>query len=286
MKLRLVGTLPFVLFLCLAMPVLGHYPDATIYSWWAIRTPTIDGAISSGEWTDARGVSLEWTDTAGACVSPTSVCAFFKNDADYLYILYDIDVAPYDNGNGFFARISFDIGHDAVRTAEAENDFVLEYTAAEPETPHVVLLFAYDTAEYYEVTAEQYSSGESYSFGWVAVGLGSSPRDSRIHPIVEWRIPLILLGASPGDTLGLAIAGSNTHGVAVFEGEAGESAEWFYAEWPDIWSGGESRPLDQYGDLVLAPFGLVIPECWLGTILSVVGCFAAFGVFYLKHRHP
>ena len=113
-------------------------------------------------------------------------------------------------------------------------------------------------------------------------GFGTSPNAAANHRIYEFQIPLTLLGASPGDTIGLSSwpdsipydAATNRHNI-----------------WPP---GAELEDLGTWGDLVLASppaspppvggeaypvnkIGLMAP--WLALAVVIVG-----GLYLVRRR--
>jgi len=82
------------------------YTGDLISSGWASVTPTIDGVIGAGEWDDA------WTDTT--TILGTTLTAYAKNDATYLYFAGEGDPTP-DIARDLM--VFFDNGHNQVLDA-------------------------------------------------------------------------------------------------------------------------------------------------------------------------
>ena len=102
------------------MPVQAHYPGAVIQSQWAYKIPAIDGTWGPGEWSDAAVVDLLAADPA----NELEAYAYFKNNADYLYICVDVpDDTTADSGDA--SGVSFDTGHDGVYTAGHDDTFFI-----------------------------------------------------------------------------------------------------------------------------------------------------------------
>ena len=209
-----------------------HYPGAVIYSNWATITPTIDGAFGPNEWSDATVVDLLEADPA----NELEAYAYFKNDANYLYIGIDV---PDDTTEDFedASTISFDTGHDAIYTHGHDDIFCIEYETAY----HVVWD---DTIDDYDLCCDPFDptlplhSGLAGSWGY-----GPSPNSGTNHRIYEYRIPLALILASPGDTIGFGMDG--VWWMGIYDGDTELGDQWPFLRWDPIF-------IDEYGDLILA----------------------------------
>jgi hypothetical protein len=217
------------------MPVQAHYPGAVIQSQWADKIPTIDGIFGPSEWSDAAVVDLLAADPA----NELEAYAYFKNNADYLYICVDVPddttIDPSD-ASGF----SFDTGHDGVYTAGHDDTFFIMQGA----TRH----FVSNGTDDYTVHCVPFNTTLPLHTGLAGnFGLGPSPNSGAVHRIYEYRIPLALLLASPGDTLGFGMDGSVYWGI--YDEETGLGDQWPFFR-------GEPIYIDEYGDLILATSAL------------------------------
>jgi len=215
--------------------------DRSIKSAWNTLAPTIDGAIGVGEWDEATEISPIWQNFIGY-TRPAGVYARFKNDASYLYVLYEVDVVSYYST---IAWMTFDTNNDHAYTAGEEQDFAVvklfETTGAVTSVHRVSV----DSAGTFAIDCSPFDTARPNHAG-LAVGIaaGSSSRDARAHPIIEWRIPLALLGVTPGQTMGFAMSGPDRDGIAY--------GEYLNVQWPEYRSIGGPRPIADYGHLVLA----------------------------------
>ncbi len=92
----------------------------SIDSAWAGTAPTVDGALSSGEWASATAVDLSTADTMNTVYGTLLV----MNDATNLYIAYDAFGDTHeDSSDG--SSIGFDTANDGLRTNGHEDSFQL-----------------------------------------------------------------------------------------------------------------------------------------------------------------
>ncbi len=219
------------------MPVQAHYPGAVIQSQWATKIPTIDGIFGPDEWSDAAMVDLLAADPA----NQLEAYAYFKNNADYLYICVDVPgdtTADFEDASG----VSFDTGHDGVYTAGHDDTFFIEYNTTE----HFV---SNGTAEYI-IHCSPFDTALPLHSGLAGDwGFGSSPNSGVAHRIYEYCIPLALLLASPGDTLGFGMDG--TEWMGIYDESTDRGDQWPFLRWEPIF-------IDEYGDLILAT-GTALP---------------------------
>jgi hypothetical protein len=92
-----------LLFLCfIIVPLTSADLETPVNSRWAYTTPTIDGTISVGEWTDAtvRDFSLEMRKSGGS-LNQTLLAKFYvKNDLTNIYAAVQVFNEDYDAQNG------------------------------------------------------------------------------------------------------------------------------------------------------------------------------------------
>ena len=110
----------FILCISILMPVCAHLePD--VDSFWATGTPTIDGILASGEWTDAatRVFAMEMRSRTDGSLNRTLDAKFYvKNNWNSLYFAVEIFNDDYEaqdgqsNYNGLYAF--FEENHDGV----------------------------------------------------------------------------------------------------------------------------------------------------------------------------
>jgi len=200
----------------------------------ALTTPVIDGTIADGEWNDSAVVDL--TNVYG---SGLPAFLYVKNDQTTLYVAYDaigdIMIDQYD-----VAAIGFDTGRDRKASNQHEDQFVqggwVPFNQA-----HFVYDASFGTWRLLDSPYDQSLPNEAgLESAW---SFGTSPLSGTRHRMYEFAVPLALLGARAGDTLGFAGGGQIAPG-------AYDDFELRWSDWPE-WTFGP-QPLYAYGDLVLA----------------------------------
>jgi hypothetical protein len=206
-----------------------------INSPYARTTPVIDGAIASGEWTNAHTENL-------ATVPGNQVPAFLHvmNDATFLYIAYDAVGDRTDDANDT-AAVGFDTGNDGMKTFGQEDEF-LQGGLAPGHQAH----YTFAGGDTWTIHDSPFNPDLPNQTGLAgAWGFGPSPADSSPHRTYEFRLPLTLLLANPGDTLGFFAGSHAPIPGGVFDANA---TDW--SSWP-VWNF-VPIPLAAYGDVVLA----------------------------------
>jgi hypothetical protein len=194
------------------------------------NAPTIDGVFDDAEWI---GPEL-----SGRFPIPINV--YFSNDNTFLYVCVDAadetdgDYTPDENDH---CLLMFDTNHDEVISAGHEDLFHISANGfnwhSVPESDGIAYWI-------------RHCDFDAHTGLEGAVGFGTSPNSPINHRIYEFQIPLSLLGASPGDTIGFA---------SPIEPE---SMPYDYSRpigfqhniWPP---GATAGNLSTWGDLVLAP---------------------------------
>jgi hypothetical protein len=205
-------------------------PPPPIESGWEYgAAPTIDGIFSHAEWT---GPEL-----AIGFPIPTNV--YFTNDDSFLYVCVD---AADETGGDFtqdendHCLLLFDTNHDETMSIGHEDLFMIYGNG---NKNHRVA--GSETSAYWvwhcDFGAHPGLEGE--------VGFGASPNSPIDHRIYEFQIPLSLLGASPGDTIGLA---SPTEPMSI-PFDYSQPAGFRHNIWP---FGATASNMSTWGDLVLA----------------------------------
>jgi hypothetical protein len=251
-KVIFKAAIVMAVFLAMCVPASARpppTPQAPISSDWATVAPSIDGDFSDGEWENAQLL----------IPSPIHTYVYFMNDNENLYIC--VDAANGDGGD--YTEDAFDYC-----------DMVFDTDPHEVWTPGHEDIFAINGTGYGE-----HLVARNTSYSWIrhcyftdpglegAAGFGTSPNaPSQDHRIYEFKIPLSLLTASPGDTLGFA---SPPIGSIPHDSSAGESNFWP----PGVNIG----DLATWGDLILAstaaptltPTGLIALVSLLSAIAAV-----------------
>jgi len=206
-----------------------------IHSSWANTVPTINGYIQTGEWTDAtmRDIS-DLLGRLGSTQSPGAARAYFKNDADNLYIAFDGVFDAVEEDDDIFGIYFEDNGDGAWPSSpDSSEGRIQSYHHPEPiGTWHSYMprITGVMTVEYY-----------------VSVN-GVSLFDSAGHFQVEYAIPM---GASATEWFDLDAGDGDTVGCWIWAlEEEGMSSEG-YAWWPTSSQIGFGE-LPDLGDLILA----------------------------------
>mgnify|MGYP001086583721 CR=1 FL=1 len=133
-----------------------------------------------------------------------------------------------------------------------------------------------------------------FDFGERVYANGSGYAPDTIYHIRRWKdtgVPWTNGNPPPGTEYGTSTVTSDSSGNIPVTYLSAGIEPWEpgkYDLWIDFNSNGlYDEDIDALDDCDVNEGGLmVIPEYWLGTILGLVGCFAAFGVFHMsKRRH-
>lgn len=206
-----------------------------IYSEATTTAPIIDGNFPAGEWTNAQILIYD----------PIHTYVYFKNSNEFLYVCVDaanLALADLTEDADDHCTLYFDTDNDESWTAGHEDVFKI---SGNGETEHFV-------AQYYGGGWgwESHCSPFAHTGLEAAAGFGASPHTSTPHRIYEFQIPLSLIGAYPGDTIGFASPGPPTNDppptppCIPYDASSG-----FYNVWPPgaLWD-----DMSTWADLVLA----------------------------------
>jgi Big-like domain-containing protein len=213
---------------------------AAMGSSYAPVAPTIDGALAADEWTHAHVENL--TAIPG---NQVPAYLFIMNDDNFLYVAYDATGDTSSNSTDV-ASIAFDTNHDGRATPGYEDELVQGGWALN-NSAHYVFSSSGDWIINESPINPDLPNQRGLSAAW---GFGSSPRNGVHHRIYEFKVPLPLLGAHPGDTLGFFGGSHPAPGVY-------DKATLGWSAWPD-WTAGPI-PLNAYGNLNLASSGDSFP---------------------------
>lgn len=200
----------------------------------AMSPPTIDGAIEGEEWADAFAEDL-------GALPGNQVPGFLyaMNDDEFVYLAYDAVGDP-TRDPWDVASIGFDTGNDEIPTDGGEDQFV-QGGWVTYDQGHFVYDSGFGT---WILEDSPFDPGLPDHAGLAgAWGFGPSPAGPMDHRIYEFQIPLVLLGAQPGDVLGLF--GGSRRSPGLFDHGA-----FGWTVWP--WFTDQLVPLGSFGDLSLA----------------------------------
>ena len=216
----------------------------SITSEWAPSVPSVDGMVLAGEWDSAEVIDL----TLVVPINGVEGEVRIMNDAGSLYILIDAygDLTLDTND---YASMAFDTDNDGVGTDDHEDQFYLSGTG---QTHYV-----YDTAWW-----AWHCSPFDHDGLYGEAGFGPSPTDARDHRIYEFSIPLSLLGAVQGDTLGFVLRSDSYWGL--YDGSMGTHSDWpmSFPSFPE---------LSVFPDLILASSLPDPPPVTTATVAGTAG---------------
>ncbi|HKZ48628.1 MAG TPA: hypothetical protein VJ397_07570 [Thermoplasmata archaeon] len=166
-------------------------PWAILESPWSPSAPSIDGAMSPGEWADATVFNL--TTVPG---NPLPAFLLVKNNDTFLWVAYDA-TGDTTNDSSDSASFGVDTGHDGVTSNGEEDEFVLGGWAGTP-TAHIV-----NSGFNWTMHDAPFDPGLPGHAG-LAGGWGFGPSDAGAwdHRLYEFQVPLGLIGVAPGETIG------------------------------------------------------------------------------------
>jgi hypothetical protein len=252
-----------------------------IVSTAVVVTPTIDGQMGAGEWfSDSIIIGLN-------VVRGNRVLGevLFKNNDTFLFV--GIDATGDTSRRAFdLAGLIFDAPHDLALTDGADHQFTIGGAPSQAQvTGHAM----------YNVSSGGWTMEDSpfntslpdHAGLEGAAGLGTVSPIVDPHRMYEFAIPLALLGASPGDTVGLAVYSTFPD---LLDGDpetyaVGDDRTWNYSAWPLHYRGAPPAPT-AWGELCLDPcsMGPNPPELLNGSVQPAVGdpdaTFFAWNVTY------
>ncbi len=211
------------LLVALPEPATAHTGDY-ILSVPAAEEVFVDGNITGLEWSEATSVNL-----AGIPGNGLEAFLRVKHNDSFLFVALDV-VGDTSESSQDFSLVAFDTGHDGLTTVGGEDIFYHAGFFA-GEQAH----FVSDGVSWSPHDSPYDESLPNHTGLASARGFGPSDLSPELHGQFEFRIPLPLLGAAVGDTLGiLAVVGDYDTQKLSF--------------WPENLLFLE---LDGYGDLVL-----------------------------------
>jgi len=175
----------------------GPVATPSLVSPWTVVLPTVDGTVTGGEWADALPVDL-----LAVAGNELEARLLLKNDATHLYLAYDVS-GDHSRSANDYAAVAFDTDNDGVATDGREDVFGAgSFFASQNHWTWDAVLGTWMLEDGpFDAGLPNHASLD------LVRGFGPSPVEANPHETAEFRIPLALLGAIPGDTLGFA-AGS------------------------------------------------------------------------------
>ena len=224
----------------------GHrLPDAAIYSRFTTSPVTVDGDLTTAEWSAATIVDLSPIplNTAGAYL-------LVQNNDTMLFAAYDV-VGDTTEGANDSAGLAFDGDHDGAPTLGGDGEYSVRASNDSACLPFSSVRCHYLYTGPRDVWAPDDPMDQARPFHaglWAAVGFGPSQRTATPHRTYEFSIPLALIGqptavVGPGDVVGFFASRHASPYVGVWDADASRTASW-----PD------NAPLgpNMYGHLYLA----------------------------------
>jgi hypothetical protein len=216
-----------------------------ISSGWTDAAPTIDGILEPGEWNSASAVNLVESDPANRLEAVMTI----MNNATHLFVCYDVigdTTDDMDDASSF----SFDTGNDGIATDGGEDQFVMY------SYPDATIHYEYDSG-WWDAHCSPFNPSLYNHKGLAgAYGFGPSELETGDHRVFEYSIPLALIGALPGDTLGFCGIGGFMPAVSDWSG--------WYSTWPFYYT--MIPDIKTYGDLELAPLRPLTTAALEGTM--------------------
>jgi len=259
-----------VLIACLQIPIFVNAgvlpPPPPLNSGWASKPPNINGEFFPDD---------EWTNPQLEIMSDIHTFVYFINDESYLYICVDAGqtTGDYTEETQDFCWFVFDVGNDNLWTEGVDTVFSITGSGHTYHFYGGPVIFSLDC---------EASDNKHPGFAG-AIGFGSSPTTSADHRIYEIKIPLSLIGASPGATVGFSSPMGGDSLPHDYNGGASR-----HNVWPE---GANPYDLAGWGDIVLASRravgGILIPVAkveilapWVAVALAGV----ALTIFATKRR--
>lgn len=237
-------------------------PGGIIVSRSEFDPPAIDGAFSAGEWTNSQ-LLIE---------SPIHTYVYFTNDDDFLYVCVDAAnaaVGDFTEDVSDHCDLVFDTGNDEAWTQGNEDYFHI--TGGGTKEHNVASATPYQWTNHCNFDAHVGLEG--------AAGFGASPTSGTDHRIYEFKIPLSLLGASPGATIGFS---SPTGAPGEPESIPYDADTGRHNVWPP---GAEWGDLGTWGDLLLAAPALTgVPTLSQWGLIGMGILLAAFLIWTVRRR--
>jgi len=226
-----------------ATQVRAHSPGYEVVARYG-TTPTIDGTISDGEWTDASTVTFLVTGGATCTV-------YVKQDGSYLYVAFNIPDTTYYTDD--ISYVLIDVGHDLWQDPPAE-DFCFEIYR-DGETVEAGITLGPEGSEW------EYRAPTGWTAAFSSTGTGWQ---------TEYSIEYSKIGVTAGEeeTLGVMFETSDRHNSAYsYYGWPPDSNE----EYPNTWA-----------DLTSPAPWFWIPGMPLGAIAAITACFGGLGIKKLR----
>ena len=222
-----------------------------ILSSWATDTPTIDGYIAASEWSDATLINMLEADSMNMVGANMMV----MNNATHLFIVFDVygDTTQDDDDA---CAVAFDTGNDDIASDDAEDQFILWANGDENHDTYYYWWSSWWT------DCSPFDEDEPDHAGLIGgTGYDETPSYAYGHRIFEYSIPLALLGATMGDTLGFMTGTSGVPGVEDYN-------NYTHSAWPLIVP---TYEMNTFGDLVLASHVTIPPPVTTASVTGTMG---------------
>jgi hypothetical protein len=207
----------------LSRPALAHTADV-ILALPSFDEVLLDGEVTATEWADAESVMLR----PGSVGGPETTLAVKHNDS-FLFVALDA-IGDLTEDRGDQAWIAFDTEHDGL-AALGREDIFFHSEFFEGGQAH----YTFD-GRAWSIQDSPYDAARPHHLGLASEwSFGPSNGSALDHRQVEFRIPLALLGGTPGDVVGFL--------VTVIDVQTGGQSSW-----PQPLPRGQ---LNDYGDLLL-----------------------------------
>lgn len=183
--------------------VQAHSGDVLIGE-WATKIPEIDGLIDVQEWSEARKYHVYFfeVETSEYCEAYVYVYASAEG---LLYIAVDAvgDTSSPNDGRWHGLAVTFDVGHDGVKTARKDCYYVIWYKKGQSPNP-LGIHYIWDGSDW-----KEHCAGPPNHPIRLAVSWSISPDSDSKHWNYELQIPLSGVEGiytKPGETVGIYFA--------------------------------------------------------------------------------
>lgn len=224
-----------------------------IYSTWASTTPVIDGSFGTSEWSTASVVDLK----VAYPLNDLDGRILVMNDGTNLYICYDV-YGDTTMDTWDYSSIAFDTGNDNMLSDVGEDFFLVRGSTVNP-----ALHYSYDGSSSTWTLDCLFDTGlPDHSTLQGAASFGPSTGHASDHRIFEYRIPLALIEAYPGQLVGFL-------GASPWYAGAYDDSESVDGSWPVNFN--VQPEIGQYGEILLAQNAPTPPPTTTASVTGTAG---------------
>jgi hypothetical protein len=240
--------------------------ETDLYCYQASVTPTIDGNISAGEWSDAD--NIHWYYTPISDHYNATIYCYAKWDADYIYFM--VDLCPDNSSEELdFCEIWLDEDHDGDFSYGSTWEHFIDV-----EGDGDVTLMSWN---YWELGMGSGFEHENLTSASAYMGFDTSSRVVWEHRIIEFRLDLDLINIT--GTVGVMFDGYGTLSPNYFSTEGATSMNFddneTVANWTDLHLLDTHYLTGTITDtlipMVISLMGVIITVVVISTMVRVLG---------------